>query len=120
MWYEASKLLIYNILFSCWLGLYEIMTREEMISRYAEIQECSLEQAADRIDTFVTVLSEGLENDRKVRIKYLGTFELKKFKQHQGYDFSKKKCIKIPAHNVIKFKPCTQWREELLYKDIEV
>ena len=89
------------------------MTREEMISRYAEIQECSLEQAADRIDTFV-------ENDRKVRIKYLGTFELKKFKQHQGYDFSKKKCIKIPAHNVIKFKPCTQWREELLYKDIEV
>ena len=88
------------------------MTREEMISRYAEIQECSLEQAADRIDTFVTVLSEGLENDRKVRIKYLGTFELKKFKQHQGYDFSKKKCI--------KFKPCTQWREELLYKDIEV
>lgn len=96
------------------------MTREEMISRYAEIQECSLEQAADRIDTFVTVLSEGLENDRKVRIKYLGTFELKKFKQHKGYDFSKKKCIKIPAHNVIKFKPCTQWREELLYKDIEV
>lgn len=54
------------------------MTREEMISRYAEIQECSLEQAADRIDTFVTVLSEGLENDRKVRIKYLGTFERKR------------------------------------------
>ena len=50
------------------------MTREEMISRYAEIQECSLEQAADRIDTFVTVLSEGLENDRKVRIKYLDKF----------------------------------------------
>lgn len=94
------------------------MTRQQMISRYAEVQECTREQAADRIDAFVTVLAEGLEKDGKVNVKYLGRFEVRKFKSHQGYNFKDKQCMKIPAHNVLKFIPCVQWRKELLHKVI--
>ena len=94
------------------------MTRPEMIRRYAEIQCCSYEMAADAIDTVITLISEGLEQDGKVSIKYFGNFKVKSFKAHKGYDFTEKKSIQIPAHNVIRFTPCEAWRKEVLRKEI--
>lgn len=94
------------------------MTRSDMIRRYAEIQCCSYEVAADAIDTVVTLVSEGLEQDGKVSIKYFGCFKVKSFKAHKGYDFTEKKSVEIPAHNTIRFTPCEAWRKEVLRKEI--
>ena len=94
------------------------MTRTEMTRRYAEIQCCSYEMAAAAIDTVVTLISEGLEQDGKVSIKYFGNFKVKPFRTHRGYDFTEKKSIQIPAHNVIRFTPCEAWRIEVLRKEI--
>lgn len=95
------------------------MTRQEMIDRYAEIQCCTLEQAADRIDAFTTVLIEGLEEDGKVWVKWLGTFKVGKYKAHTAYDFKMKKSIIIPEHNTVKFSPAIQWKKELSRKIIK-
>lgn len=94
------------------------MTRSEMIRRYSEIQCCSYEMAADAVDTVVTLISEGLEQDGKVSLKYFGRFEIRPFKAHRGYDFSKGESIEIPAHNTIRFTPCETWRKEVLRKEI--
>ena len=94
------------------------MTRTEMIRRYAEIQCCSYEMAADAVDTVVTLISEGLEKDGKVSLKYFGRFEIKPFKAHKGYDFLRGESIEIPAHNTIRFTPCEAWRREVLRKEI--
>lgn len=94
------------------------MTRTEMIRRYAEIQSCSYEMAADAVDTVVTLISEGLEQDGKVSLKFFGRFEIKPFKAHKGYNFSERKSIEIPAHNAIRFTPCEAWRKEVLRKEI--
>lgn len=94
------------------------MTRSEMIRRYAEIQCCSYEVAADAIDTVITLVSEGLERGGKVSLKFFGRFEIRPFKAHRGYDFSKGESIEIPAHNTIRFTPCETWRKEVLRKEI--
>lgn len=94
------------------------MTRSEMIRRYAEIQCCSYEMAADAIDTVVTLISEGLEQDGKVSLRFFGHFAIKPFKAHKGYNFSERKSIEIPAHNTIRFTPCEAWRKEVLRKEI--
>lgn len=94
------------------------MTRTEMIRRYAEIQCCSYEMAADAVDTVVTLISEGLEQDGKVSLKYFGHFAIKSFKAHKGYNFSERKSIEIPAHNTIRFTPCEALRKEVLRKEI--
>lgn len=93
------------------------MTRTEMIRRYAEIQCCSYEVAADAIDTVITLISEGLEQDGKVSLKHFGHFKIKPFKAHKGYDFSKGESIQIPAHDTIRFTPCEAWRKEVLRKE---
>ncbi|MDO5817025.1 MAG: HU family DNA-binding protein [Eubacteriales bacterium] len=74
--------------------------------------------AADAVDTVVTLISEGLEQDGKVSLKYFGRFEIKPFKAHKGYDFTEKKSIQIPAHNTIRFTPCEALRKEVLRKEI--
>ena len=94
------------------------MTRGEMIRRYAEIQCCSYEMAADAVDTVVTLVSEGLEQDGKVSLKYFGRFEIKTFKAHKGDNFAEKKSVVVPPHNVIRFTPCEEWRKQVLRKEI--
>lgn len=94
------------------------MTRSEMIRRYSEIQCCSYEVASAAIDTVITLIAEGLEQDGKVSLKYFGRFEIKPFKAHKGYDFIGKRSMEIPAHNVIRFTPCEEWRKEVLRKEI--
>lgn len=94
------------------------MTRRQMIQRYSEIQCCTYEQAADAVDTLVTLISEGLETDGKVNLKYFGRFEIRPFKAHKGYNFLKGESVEIPAHNTIRFTPCEAWRKEVLRKEI--
>lgn len=94
------------------------MTRRQMIARYGEIQCCTFEEAASAIDTVITLISEGLEEDGEVNLKYFGKFKIRPFKAHRGYDFSKGESIEIPAHNVIRFTPCEEWRRQILRKEI--
>lgn len=95
------------------------MNRQEMIRRYAELQCCTIEQASDSIDTLVTIIYDGLKEDKRVALKYFGTFKLTHNKAHKGYDFAAKKSIDIPAHNRIKFIPCKAWRKEILREGLD-
>lgn len=94
------------------------MTRQQMIRRYAEIQNCTCEQAEFAIDTVATLICEGLTEDGKASLKYVGKFEIRKYKEHKGFDFRNGKSLEIPAHNRIKFIPNEKLREEILYKRI--
>jgi len=94
------------------------MTRQQMIRRYAEIQDCTYEHAENAIDTVVTLICEGLTEDGRASLKYLGRFEIKNYKEHKGFDFHKRKSVEIPAHNKIKFTPSEKLREEILRKEI--
>lgn len=94
------------------------MTRQKMIRRYSEIQDCTYEEAKTAIDTVTTLIYEGLIEDGRSSVKYLGKFEIKTYKKHKGFDFQNGKSVEIPAHNRIKFAPSEKLREEILYKKI--
>ncbi len=94
------------------------MTRQEMIKRYSEIQDCTYEEAKTAIDTVTTLIYEGLIEDGRSSVKYLGKFEIKNYKKHKGFDFQNGKSVEIAAHNRIKFTPSEKLREEILYKEI--
>lgn len=94
------------------------MTRQEMIRRYSEIQDCTYEEAKTAIDTVITLICEGLVEDGRVSLKYLGRFKIKKYKGHKGFDFRDGKSVEIPPHNKIKFTPSEKLREEILRKEI--
>ena len=53
------------------------MTRQEMIRRYSEIQDCTYEEAKTAIDTVTTLIYDGLIEDGRSSLKYLGKFEIK-------------------------------------------
>lgn len=94
------------------------MTRQQMIRRYAEIQDCTYEQAEFAIDTVATLICEGLTKDGKASLKYVGKFEIRNYKGHKGFDFRNGKSLEILPHNRVKFTPSENLREEILYKKI--
>ncbi|MBU5680541.1 HU family DNA-binding protein [Blautia sp. MSJ-9] len=94
------------------------MKRQQMIRRYSEIQNCTYEQAEFAIDTVATLICEGLTEDGKASLKYVGKFEIRNYKEHKGFDFRNGRSLEIPAHNRIKFTPSEKLREEILYKEI--
>ncbi len=96
------------------------MTRQEMIRRYSEIQDCTYEEAKTAIDTVTTLIYEGLIEEGRSSVKYLGKFEIKTYKKHKGFDFQNRRSVEIPAHNRIKFTPCQKLREEILYKEMKL
>ena len=60
--------------------------------------------------------------DKDITLQLVDVFktylDIKPFKAHKGYDFTEKKSIQIPAHNVIRFTPCEEWRKQVLRKEI--
>lgn len=85
-----------------------------MAHKYSEMFDCTLAEAKDSIDKVITLITLGLIEDGKVNLQWFGTFYLKNFRAHKGYDFKDKKQIDLPSRKVVKFRPSQSLRYDVL------
>lgn len=87
--------------------------RCDLINDFAVINGLNRATAEQYIDTLSTLISEGLVNNERVHLKYLGTFEKKKVQAKKIYNFHTKELEEVPAHSGIRFVP-----SKFLKKDV--
>ena len=86
------------------------VTKYNIVQDFAAMHGLNQETAKMYLDTFVTLITEGLQERGKVHLAYLGTFERKEVPAKKLYNFHIEEC---PAHGGIKFTPCEALRKDL-------
>ncbi len=84
------------------------MTKSELASALFEKRnkDIATKTAAERIvDDLFDIVSDAIADDGNFRYPDFGTFEVVKRAEHEGVDPNTKEKIKIPAKNVVKFRP---------------
>lgn len=69
------------------------------------------EHAGDFVKAFFTLIEEGLEQDKYVKVKGLGTFKLIEVDSRESIDVNTGERIEIQGHNKISFTPDTALKE---------
>lgn len=77
----------------------------------AEKHGMSPEHAGDFVRTFFALIEEGLEQDKYVKVKGLGTFKLIEVGSRESIDVNTGERIEIQGHNKISFTPDTALKE---------
>lgn len=80
------------------------MNKAEFIRAVAKKADMSLKDATAAVDAYAEVVAEALKNGEKVAIAGLGTFELKKKAERQGFNPVTQEPITIKACNAPKLK----------------
>ena len=81
------------------------MNNKEIIRKIADIMpETPAAQIGKVIDYLVQNIMTEVKENRKVKIKGLGTFILKERKERQGINPRTKETMTIPAYKTVKFK----------------
>lgn len=94
------------------------MTRQEMIRRYSEIQDCTYEEAKTAIDTVTTLIYDGLIEDGRSSVKYLGKFEIKNYKKHKGFDFQNGKMWKSQRIIELNLHPVKSYEKKFCVRKL--
>lgn len=89
------------------------VTKYNIVQDFAAMHGLNQETAKMYLDTFVTLIAEGLQERGKVHLAYLGTFERKEVPAKKLYNFHTKELEECPAHGGIKFTPCEALRKDL-------
>ncbi len=81
------------------------MNKADLINRVAEEANMTKTQAAEAINSVMSCIGETLKDGNKVSLTGFGTFTLTNRKARIGRNPQTGAEIKIPAKNVVKFKP---------------
>ncbi|MBU2514821.1 HU family DNA-binding protein [bacterium] len=81
------------------------MNKAELIAKIADKAEVSKAQAEKLLNATLTSINEGLTSDGNLTLVGFGTFQVVKRAARKGRNPQTGKAIKIPAKNVVKFKP---------------
>lgn len=91
----------------------EKVTFGELIDSISQETGRSKQSAHDFVKGLVTVIHEGLEEDRNVNIAGLGKFDLRRMEEREGTNPQTGEKMTIPAHDRVVFKPYKQLREQV-------
>jgi len=81
------------------------MNKAELVKRMAEIAEVPKAAAEKLLDAFMKAVEEAVSKGDKVVLVGFGSFQVVKRAAREGRNPRTGKPIKIPAKNVVKFKP---------------
>ena len=82
------------------------MNKGELISAIASDADISKEKAAAALNSFIENAKETLKSpEGKLTLIGFGTFSISHRQEREGRNPKTKEIIKIPAKNVVKFKP---------------
>jgi DNA-binding protein HU-beta len=81
------------------------MNKAELIANIADKADVSKAQAEKLLNATLSSINEGLTSDANLTLVGFGTFSVVKRAARKGRNPQTGKTIKIPAKNVVKFKP---------------
>ena len=81
------------------------MNKADLINMVAEEVNMTKTQATETVNTVFECIGETLKDGTKVSLTGFGTFTLNNRKARMGRNPQTGAAIKIPAKNVVKFKP---------------
>ncbi|MDR0972698.1 MAG: HU family DNA-binding protein [Prevotellaceae bacterium] len=86
---------------------------QEMLERWITQQGISTQHARAFTDAFFATIVEGLEKDRYVKIKGLGTFKLTEIESRESINVNTGERFEIEGHTKVSFTPETEVRERI-------
>ena len=89
------------------------VTKYNIVQDFAAMHGVNQETAKMYLDTFVTLITEGLQERGKVHLAYLGTFERKEVPAKKLYNFHTKEPVDVPEHGDIRFIPSESLRKDV-------
>lgn len=81
------------------------MNKGDLVNKIADDANITKAQANDALGATLTAISQGLKTGDKITLIGFGTFSVSQRAARTGRNPSTGKEIKIPAKNVVKFKP---------------
>ena len=81
------------------------MNKAELIAKVADKADVSKAQAEKLLNATLASINDGLTKDGNLTLVGFGTFSVVKRASRKGRNPQTGKAIKIPAKNVVKFKP---------------
>lgn len=90
------------------------LTKKEIVATIASIVETTQSQVDLTIDALIGLIVNQLKEGNEITITGLGTFAIKNKPERIGINPATKEKIKIPAKNVLKFKPAKNLKEAIV------
>lgn len=90
------------------------LTKKEIVATIASIVETTQTQVELTIDALIGLVINQLKEGNEMTITGLGTFVIKNKPERIGINPATKEKIKIPAKNVLKFKPAKNLKEAVI------
>lgn len=81
------------------------MNKGDLINKIAEEANLTKVQATEALNAAINAISETLKEGKKTSLVGFGTFTITRREERMGRNPKTKETIKIPAKNVVKFKP---------------
>jgi nucleoid DNA-binding protein len=80
------------------------MNKSDLILSVASAQEISQRKAGEVVDTVISSILEGLDNDGEVTLRGFGSLQVVKAAPRTGRNIKTGEAISIPARSRVKFK----------------
>lgn len=92
------------------------MTKKELatlMSSHRSNCSLSLSNARFAIEAFMEEVSSALSHGESVYLRGFGTFQVVRRQEKKGRDITRNAEVIIPAHNVVKFVPCSTLKQSM-------
>lgn len=92
------------------------MTKAEIVNEI--INQTGLDKVVVMavVEAFMENIKANMAKGENIYLRGFGTFHLKKRAEKTGRNITKNTSVKIPAHVIPAFKPCTEFVEEIKMK----
>jgi DNA-binding protein HU-beta len=87
------------------------MTKVELVKGMVEETGMTSSVCLSALEAFMTVTKKNMTKGRNIYLRGFGTFELKQRASKLGRDISRNKSVFIPAHKLVTFKPCKEFKD---------
>ncbi len=91
------------------------MTKNELADALVSKTGLSKSDALIAIDGLIDAAKDAFVRGSNIYLRGFGTFKVEERKAKTGRDINKGKAVRIPAHCVVKFKPCNELKELVEY-----
>jgi integration host factor subunit beta len=106
-----------GLLLSCpQIGVEEVMTKSELIDKFARDADISRQRAAAVVDAFFDALSESLAEGSRVELRTFGNFSVREYKPYVGRNPKTGESVYVPGKRLPYFKPSSHLRDRLAGK----
>ncbi|MBQ0015802.1 MAG: integration host factor subunit beta [Bacteroidales bacterium] len=89
------------------------MTKAEIVSEIHQKTGIDRTAALIVVEEMMTSIMSAMRRGENVYLRGFGTFEIVRRAEKTGRNITKNTPLVIPAHNIPKFKPCKEFKDQI-------